>query len=81
MGTVFLLVILIDSLSGSGADICGRITSASVYAQVDQILGPWKQRPIYKNNIRNFISLREVTPRVPLEVLRRLPMYFNKSYG
>ncbi len=69
--------ILIDSLSGSAADICGRITSASVYAQVDQILGPWKQRPIYKTNVRNLISLREVTPKIPLEVLRRLPTYFK----
>lgn len=69
--------ILIDSLGGSAADICGRITSASVYAQVDQILGPWKQRPIYKTNVRNLISLREVTPKIPLEVLRRLPTYFK----
>lgn len=69
--------ILIDSLSGSGADICGRITSASVYAQVDQILGPWKQRPIYKTNVRNLISLREVAPKIPLEILRRLPTYFK----
>ncbi len=71
--------ILIDSLSGSGADICGRITSASVYAQVDQVLGPWKQRPIYKTNVRNLISLREVTPKIPLEVLRRLPTYFKNQ--
>lgn len=69
--------ILIDSLSGSAADICGRITSASVYAQVDQILGPWEQRPIYKTNVRNLISLREVAPKIPLEVLRRLPTYFK----
>ena len=39
--------ILIDSLSGSAADICGRITPAAVYSHVDQILGPWDQRPIY----------------------------------
>ena len=69
--------ILIDSLSGSGADIVGRITSASVYAQVDRTLGPWAQRPIYKTNVRNLISLREVEPKIPLEVLRRLPTYFN----
>lgn len=68
--------ILLDSLSGSAADICGRITSASVYAQVDQILGPWKQRPIYKTNVRNLISLRDVPPKIPLDILRRLPTYF-----
>lgn len=69
--------ILLDSLGGSAADICGRITSASVYAQVDQILGPWKQRPIYKTNVRNLISLREVSPKIPLDTLRRLPTYFK----
>ncbi len=69
--------IFLDSLAGSAADICGRITSASIYAQIDQILGPWKQRPIYKTNVRNLISLRDVAPKIPLEVLRRLPKYFS----
>ena len=69
--------ILIDSLNGSAADICGRITPASVYSQVDQILGPWKQRPIYKANVRSFITLREVAPKIPLEILRKLPKYFK----
>lgn len=68
--------ILLDGLCGSAADICGRITSASVYAQVDQILGPWKQRPIYKTNVRNLICLREIAPKIPLDILRRLPSYF-----
>ena len=68
--------ILIDSLSGSAADICGRITPAAVYSHVDQILGPWDQRPIYKANVQNFITLRQVTPKIPLDILRRLPKYF-----
>lgn len=69
--------ILIDSLKGSAADICGRITPASVYSHVDQILGPWDQRPIYKANVQSFITLREVAPKIPLEVLRKLPKYFQ----
>lgn len=68
--------ILIDSLSGSAADVCGRITPASIYSHVDQILGPWEQRPIYKANVHTFITLRQVTPKIPLEVLRALPQYF-----
>lgn len=68
--------ILIDSLSGSAADICGRITPAAVYSHVDQILGPWDQRPIYKANVQSFITLRQVTPKIPLETLRQLPKYF-----
>jgi hypothetical protein len=75
-GRGFFTEMLLDALSGSAADICGRITPASVYSHVDQTLGPWEQRPIYKANVQTFITLRQVTPKVPLEVLRRLPSYF-----
>ncbi len=68
--------LLLDGLAGSSADICGRITPAALYSHVDQTLGPWEQRPIYKANVQTFITLRQVSPKVPLEVLRRLPDYF-----
>lgn len=68
--------ILLDGLGGSSADICGRITPASVYSHIDQTLGPWEQRPIYKANVQTFVTLRQVNPKIPLEVLRRLPDYF-----
>jgi|CXWL01.1.fsa_nt_gi hypothetical protein len=68
--------ILLDGLSGSSADICGRITPASVYSHVDQTLGPWEQRPIYKANVQTFVTLRQVSPKIPLEILRHLPEYF-----
>lgn len=69
--------ILIDSLSGSAADILGRITPASIYSHVDQTLGPWEQRPIYKANVQRFISLRQVAPKISGEILRKLPRYFK----
>lgn len=68
--------ILLDGLSGSSSDVCGRITPASLYSHVDQTLGAWEQRPIYKANVQSFVTLRQVNPRIPLEVLRRLPTYF-----
>lgn len=68
--------LLLDALSGSSADVCGRITPAAVYSHVDQTLGPWEQRPIYKANVQTFVTLREVSPKIPLDVLRRLPEYF-----
>jgi hypothetical protein len=67
---------LIDGLSGGCSDICGRITPAALYAHIDQTLGPWDQRPMYKANVQSFITLRQVTPKVPLETLRRLKDYF-----
>jgi uncharacterized caspase-like protein len=68
--------ILIDGLRGSSADVCGRITPASIYSHVDQTLGPWEQRPIYKANVQTFVVLRHVAPKVSLETLRRLPVLF-----
>lgn len=68
--------ILLDGLAGASADIIGRITPASLYTHVDQTLGPWDQRPIYKANVQSFIKLREVSPKVSLDVLRRLPVLF-----
>ena len=68
--------LLLDGLSGSSADICGRITPASLYSHIDQTLGPWEQRPIYKANVQTFVTLRRVSPKIPLDILRRLPDYF-----
>jgi Caspase domain len=71
--------LLLDGLRGTSADVCGRITPASVYSLIDQTLGPWKQRPIYKANVQTFVTLRQVSPKVPLDVLRRLATYFPKA--
>ncbi|MGE4531507.1 MAG: hypothetical protein AB7C98_09310 [Acidithiobacillus sp.] len=68
--------ILLDGLAGGCSDIRGNITPASLYSHVDQTLGPWEQRPIYKANVQNFVTLRQVEPKIPFDVLRRLPTYF-----
>ena len=68
--------ILLDGLAGSAADILGRITPASLYSLVDQTLGGWEQRPVYKANVQTFITLRHVPPKVPREQLRKLKDYF-----
>ena len=68
--------LLVDGLLGSASDVLGNITPASVYALVDQTLGPWDQRPIFKANVQSFVRLRTVPPKVSLETLRRLPAYF-----
>ena len=71
--------IMLDGFGGAASDILGRVTPASLYAHVDQTLGAWEQRPIYKANVQSFVTLREVSPKVPKEVLRRLPKYFPKA--
>lgn len=71
--------IMLDALTGAASDIIGRITPASLYAHIDQTLGAFEQRPIYKANVQNFITLRELSPRVSKEILRKLPEYFPST--
>ncbi|MFA5029614.1 MAG: caspase family protein [Patescibacteria group bacterium] len=68
--------LLIDALQGGAADVRGHITPGSVYAYIDQALGPWDQRPVFKTNVTRFTSLRTITPQVPTEVLRKITEYF-----
>jgi hypothetical protein len=68
--------LFVDALSGSGSNIIGDITPGSVYAHIDQSLGAWEQRPVFKTNVRNFVSLRKVAPSIPLENLRRINEFF-----
>lgn len=68
--------LVVDALGGGAADLRGHITPGSVYAYVDQALGPWDQRPIFKTNVSRFTSLRSITPPVPLATLRKLCGYF-----
>ena len=69
--------LLIQGLNGGAADIRGNITPASLYAFVDQSLGAWQQRPVFKTNISQFLPLRNVQPKVPTATLRKISAYFK----
>lgn len=69
--------LLIQGLKGGAADISGNITPASLYSFVDQSLGAWEQRPVFKANISQFLPLRTIQPKVPKDVLRKLCQYFK----
>lgn len=64
------------ALTGGAADVVGRVTVASVYAYVDQTLGSWEQRPVFKSHVARLTPLRQCKPWVDLDVLRKLPAYF-----
>lgn len=68
--------LLLEALKGGAADLRGHITPGSVYAYIDQALGPWDQRPVFKTNITRFTSLRTVEPQVSLDILRKMVEYF-----
>jgi hypothetical protein len=71
--------LFVDALRGSASNILGDITPGSVYAHIDQSLGAWEQRPVFKTNVRNFVSLRKATASIPLEDLRRVNEFFPTS--
>lgn len=73
--------LLVDALNGSAANLVGEISPGSVYAHIDRSLGAWSQRPIFKTNVRSFISLRKVNPPISLEDLKKIDDLFpDKGY-
>jgi hypothetical protein len=68
--------LLIDALNGAAANLVGEVTPGSVYSHIDQSLGPWMQRPVFKTHVKAFVSLRKTTPHIPLADLRNLAKYF-----
>ncbi len=71
--------LLIEALSGSAADITGKITSGGIYAYIDKALGPWMQRPVFKTNVTRFTSLRDVVPQVDLCTIRKICTFFQNE--
>ncbi|MFC3530309.1 caspase domain-containing protein [Paracoccus mangrovi] len=75
-GSGIFTTLLVDALSGAAANLVGAVTPGSVYAHIDQSLGAWAQRPVFKTNVRTFVSLRKVRPPIELGELRRLAEFF-----
>lgn len=75
-GAGVFTALFVDALSGPAANLVGDITPGSVYSHIDQALGPWQQRPVFKTNVRNFVSLRKVQPPIPLAELQRIVEFF-----
>lgn len=69
--------LVIDALKGGAADLRGNITPGSLYAYVDEALGAWDQRPIFKTNVTSFATLRKIPPKVPFETMRKIVVYFS----
>lgn len=68
--------LLVDALYGGAMNLLGEVTPGSVYAHIDQSLGPWEQRPLFKTNISNFVSLRKNAPPILLSELHQLTSLF-----
>ena len=68
--------LFVDALNGSASNLLGQVTPASVYAHIDQSLGPKAQRPVFKTNVKAFVCLREVVPPIELDELQKIDSLF-----
>jgi hypothetical protein len=68
--------LFVDALNGAAANLVGEITPGAIYAHIDQSLGSWGQRPVFKTNIKRFVSLRTVAPPLDTAELRQLALFF-----
>lgn len=66
-----------DALEGGAADIVGDVTVAAVYSYVDQALGPWDQRPLFKSHVSKLLKVRRADPVIQPNILRLLPTIFK----
>lgn len=71
--------LLVDALNGAAMNLVGAITPGSIYAHIDQSLGTWAQRPMFKTHVKEFVSLRKAMPPIALSDLQALSRYFPNS--
>ncbi len=71
--------LFVDALGGAAANLVGDVTPGSVYAHIDQSLGPWAQRPVFKTNVKTFVSLRKAAAPIALADLQALATHFPRA--
>ncbi|WP_417512462.1 caspase family protein [Microbacterium sp.] len=67
------------ALDGGAADVLGHVNVSGLYAYLSESFGAWEQRPTFKANIDRLHDIRVCDPRVPLEDLHNLPIWFAEA--
>ena len=75
-GSGVFTTLFVDALNGAAGNLVGDVTPGSVYAHIDRSLGPWMQRPVFRTNVKSFVSLRKVQPPIDPSELRRITEFF-----
>lgn len=68
--------LFVDALEGAAGNLVGEVSPGSVYAYIDKSLGAWQQRPVFKTNVKNFVSLRKVQSPISLSDLQLINTLF-----
>lgn len=72
--------LLVEALYGGSMNLLGEVSPGSIYSYIDRSLGSWEQRPVFKANINNFVSLRRNAPPIPITELRKITEFFISPY-
>lgn len=72
--------LLVEALYGGAMNLLGDVSPGSIYSYIDQSLGAWEQRPVFKVNIKSFVSLRKNTPPIQIGELRKIVDIFKSPY-
>jgi uncharacterized caspase-like protein len=64
------------ALEGGAADVLGKVSVPSIYSYVEEALGPWSQRPLFKGHLSKVLALRTAQPAVSSSTLRELVTWF-----
>jgi hypothetical protein len=70
--------LLCSAVDGGAADVLGGTKMAAIYSYIDESLGSWQQRPLFKTHVSSLLSLRRSKPSLPLEKLLRMVYVFSK---
>lgn len=69
--------LFVEALYGGAMNLLGEVSPGSIYSYIDRSLGAWEQRPVFKANIRQFVSLRKNSPPISISKLCKLVEIFE----
>jgi hypothetical protein len=70
---------LLDALEGGAADHMGFVTAPALYAYVSRRFTAWDQRPVYKTNATEVLTVRECEPLIARLQLQQIATYFPSA--
>jgi len=70
---------VIDALEGGASDHMGIVTAPAIYAYVSRRFTAFDQRPVYKCNATEVLTVRECEPLIQRLQLDLLPRYFPSA--
>lgn len=75
-GSGLFTSLVCEGLYGGAAGLLGTVTSADLYGFVNQTIGPWGQRPLFKCHVSGLTPLRVCNPQIDVSVLRQIVEIF-----